>query len=442
MDFRLLGPFEADHDGLPVPLGSRRQERCLLAILLLDAGRVVSIDRLMDLLWDGHPPDSARGAVHTYVGRLRRSLGQHGLTIATRYDGYCVDPAGHRIDAEEFVDLIRRAGAAHDPMERVQFYDRALALWRGSLLCDVADEALRVRLDGTLAELRLAGCERRAEAQLTMGQQDRVVSDLLLLAEQYPARERLIALLMTALYRCSRQAEALRLYDLTAKVLDADLDVEPGPELQRLYQQILAGDPRLSRPDGPVYAVRVRDHWLPWSIGGHPALEFCNTYAGWNAPPMPRAEWLRSYSALAVWAGYVDLADDLTVTQLLRLARRSPLEAADILDEARTLRSNLYACLTNAQDARAFEVVARFAEAAAKVSTFTLDEDRLARWTLSPSTGLRLPLHAAARSAADLLSDPRRHTVCSCPGEHCGWLFLDSSGRRRFCSVIGHDPED
>lgn len=165
MEFRLLGSFEAGRSGKPVAVGRRRQERLLLAILLLDAGRPVTIERLTDLLWDGEPPASSRGTV-----------------------------------------------------------------------------------------------------------------------------------------------------------------------------RILSGDPRLERPAAPVYSIRVRDHRLPWSVGGHPALELCNTYAGWGGERAPGAEWLRGYPTLAVWAGHQDLLDDATVTKLLRAAQRDPLGAAAVLDEARDLR--------------------------------------------------------------------------------------------------------
>jgi predicted RNA-binding Zn ribbon-like protein len=240
---------------------------------------------------------------------------------------------------------------------------------------------------------------------------------------------------MTAAYRDGRQAEALHCYDVTAKTLRADLDVAPGEELRELRDRILRRDPRLDRPAAPVHAVRVRDQWLPWSVGGHPALEFCNTYAGWGGPVDPRGEWLRGYTALAAWAGHMDLADESTVSRLLRVARRAPGEAAAVLRRAKKLRTILYACLTDPGDQRAFAAVAAFAEAAARASVFARDGSGLGRWMLPPSAGLEVPLHAAANSAADLLADPRRFTVCACPGPRCGWLFLDPSRRRRYCSV-------
>jgi predicted RNA-binding Zn ribbon-like protein len=175
---------------------------------------------------------------------------------------------------------------------------------------------------------------------------------------------------------------------------------------------------------------------LPWKAGGHPALEFCNTYAGWGGKGhRRRGDWLRSCRALAVWASCVDLADDGTVTRLLDRAERDPDGAAEVLDEARRLRVHLYTSLTEPDDTASFAVVAGHAEAAAKESRFGRDRDGLGRWRLSESAGLRLPLLAAAKAGADLLADPRRYTVRRCPGVHCGWLYLDQSRLREWRSM-------
>jgi DNA-binding SARP family transcriptional activator len=434
MDFRLLGPFEIRDGDQLLATGLRRQERCLLGILLLSADRSVTIDRLADLLWDGDPPAAARSAVHTYVGRVRRALAGKGLRIVTCHDGYRVSSAGHSIDISEFSVACRRAADATDDLARVARYDQALALWRGPLLADVAGDGLRARLEPALREPWLTAVRRRAEARLAMGEHERVAIDLTPVVDRDPSRERLVALLMTALHRGDRRAEALRCYDVTAEVLE-DLALAPSPELRSLRERILRPDPRLDRPAAPAYSVRIRDQWLPWNVGGHPALEFCNTYAGWGSPPAPGGEWLSGYAALAAWAEQNDLASESTVSRLLRLARRAPQEAAAVLARARRLRAALYACLTDPADVRAFATVARFASEAARVSVFAAGDDGLGHWLLPAEVGLPLPLHAAARSAADLLADPRRFTVCACPGAHCGWLFLNSSGRRAFCSA-------
>ncbi|MFJ3621872.1 BTAD domain-containing putative transcriptional regulator [Streptomyces iakyrus] len=435
MDFQLLGPFAARHEGRPVLLGSRRQERCLLAVLLLHAGHSVPTGRLIDLLWDDAPPASARATVHTYVGRLRAALRPYGVSVETRHDGYAVERGPHRIDAREFTELVGHAADARDPVERIGHYDRALALWRGPLLADVADDRLRSRLDGRLGELRLTAAERRAEAQLGMGLPERVVADLTPLLAEHPARERLIAAQMTALHRTGRRAEALRLYDRTRALLATDLGIGPSRELRTLHERMLSGDPRLDRPPGPVYAVRVDDQWLPWSTSGHPALEFCNTYAGWGGDRLPGSEWLPGYATLAVWAGHLDLIEHRQTARLREQALRRPDEATAALDEARRFRTDLYACLTDPQDGRAFKAVAAVVQEAAGLSVLTRGEDGLGRWQPSPSAGLRLPLHAVARTVGELLTDPRRFTVRPCPAPDCGWLFLDESGRRRWCSL-------
>ncbi|MEU0937229.1 BTAD domain-containing putative transcriptional regulator [Embleya sp. NPDC005971] len=435
MEFRLLGPFQACHEGAEVAVGSRRQERCLLAVLLLGAGRVVGTARLIDLLWHGAPPAGARGTVHTYIARLRARLGPYGLFVHTRHDGYTIDPDGHAVDAWEFVDLIEQASAAGDPDERVRLLDRALSLWRGPLLADVIDDPLRGRLGGRYAELRLAALEQRAEARLAMGLHDRVLADLAPVVDEFATRERLVGARMTALYRAGRRAEALEVYRHTRKLLVAELGIDPGPELATLHDRVLRADPRLDRPSAPVYAVRVGEEWLPWNTGGHPALEFCNTYAGWGRVGQAGADWLRRYETLAVWAGHLDLLDDRLVRGLRRRARERPDRAAEALARARVFRRDLYACLTDPHDARAFDAVAAVAREAAGSAVFARGEDGLGRWRLSDEAGLRAPLYATARSAAELLADPRRFTIRSCPDEHCGWLFADPSGRRRWCSL-------
>ncbi|MFC3503151.1 BTAD domain-containing putative transcriptional regulator [Micromonospora krabiensis] len=436
MDFRLLGTFEARHDGRPVEMDSRRQERCILAVLLLDAGRLVSTDRLIDLLWSGRPPGSARSVVHTYIGRLRPSLAPYGVRIVTRGDGYLVEPDEHHVDVQEFRSLAVEAGTTTDPAERVRLLDRALALWRGPLLADTADDQLRERLQGPIEELRLTGLELRAEAQLALGRHALVISELTPLVERYPTREQLVAILMTALYRASRQADALLLYRATRQLLVDELGIEPGPKLREVHRGILRDDHRLDRPGRPVYEVRLHGEELPWNVGGHPALDFCNTFAGWgHEPPLPGSEWLRGYRTLAVWTGYVGLTDESAVHRLIGLARHDPGTAEAVLDAVRALRNRLHACLTDPDDRPAFDAVARFARDAAKAHVLRREPDGRGRWWPDLATGLWLPLHAVAWSAAELLVDPRRLTVRACRDERCGWLFLDESGLRRWCSL-------
>ncbi|HEX6339265.1 MAG TPA: BTAD domain-containing putative transcriptional regulator [Jiangellaceae bacterium] len=443
MDFLLLGPFEVCDHGIPVELDNRRQERCLLAILLLELGHVVPTHRLADLLWDGRPPASGRSAIQTYIGRLRDSMEPRDVRIRTSGDGYLIEPGEHTVDVLRFRTAVQEAAGVTDPAERVQVLDAALRLWRGPLLADLADDRLRDRLAGGLDELYMSGVELLAESRLTVGQADRVVTDLAPLVEQNPTREKSAALLIRALYRCERQADALAVFRRTRDVLVNTLGVEPGSILRTLHEQILRNDPALGSPAAPIHAVQVRGHWLPWAISGHPALDFCNTYAGWRGPPLPKGEWLRSYDVLAIWGGYADLVDRETVGHLVREAQRRPDDARAVLDEARTFRRHLYDCLTDAADGTAFAAVAQYVNPAAREAVFTRDDVGLGRWSLPQSVGLRFPLHAVARSAAELLSDPRRFTVCACSAADCGWLFLNPSGRRKWCSLAtcGHSDE-
>jgi DNA-binding SARP family transcriptional activator/tetratricopeptide (TPR) repeat protein len=252
MDFLLLGRFEARHDGRSVHLG-RRHERCLLGLLLMNAGRTMSIGRLVELLWDGDPPRSARAAVHTYVGRLRAALRPYDAKLLTSSDGYVADIEPHRVDVHRFVSLATGGQHISEPAERAAALQEALALWRGPLLADVADERLRERVGQNLEALRLSTVELLAEARLACGAHDRVATDLMELVAAYPTRERLVGLLMTALYRCGRQTDALALYRDTRDLLEYDFGVSPAAELERLHLQVLRNDPAL---DLPAPAVR------------------------------------------------------------------------------------------------------------------------------------------------------------------------------------------
>ncbi|MFJ5828529.1 BTAD domain-containing putative transcriptional regulator [Streptomyces sp. NPDC093089] len=132
-----------------------------------------------------------------------------------------------------------------------------------------------------------------------MGLHDRVLADLAPFTGEHPGRERLVAAHMTALYRAGRQTEALELHRATRD----HLVTEPGPALTTLHERILNADPRLDRTPAPLYAVRVREEWLPWSTGGHPALEFCDTYAGRHrTPAVPGSDGLRTYRTLTLRA--------------------------------------------------------------------------------------------------------------------------------------------
>ncbi|WP_030441782.1 AfsR/SARP family transcriptional regulator [Actinoplanes subtropicus] len=229
--FELLGPLRAWRGDHEVPLGGVKQQT-VLAVLLLEAGRPVPVDRIVATVWGAEPPPSVTHLVQTYVSRLRQALELGGDLVSTDA-GYQlrIDPA--QADVAAFERL-----AATDPAA-------ALALWRGEPLGGLSGEAIEVARQ-RLTEQRLAALEQRAGLDLDAGRHTEAIADLGRLVKEYPLRERLWALLMLALYRADRQAEALRTYATARALLVEELGVEPGPGLATMHQRILAGDPSLS----------------------------------------------------------------------------------------------------------------------------------------------------------------------------------------------------
>lgn len=170
----------------------------------------------------------------------------------------------------------------------------------------------------------------------------------------------------------------------------------------------------------PPYAVQVGGVLLPKPLSGHPALELCNTLAGWNEPPEHRREWLTTPKHLATWAEFTGLVD-----------QRPDLDAR-VLDEIRDLRAIAYRLLCH-RDQSAFPTLAEKANEANAHTRLTSADDGSARFRLP--TNNDSPLHAAALAVVDLLGRPERETVKACPGEGCGWLFLDPRGRRTWCTM-------
>src|SRR5580765_5652214 len=201
MEFRILGPLEVISDGQSLDLGGAKQ-RALLAVLLLNPNQVVSRDRLIDALWEENPPDTAPKALQVHVSRLRRLLGSD--RIETRTPGYAIRVDLDELDAERF----ERLAAEGESSQRAE----ALALWRGPPLADVAHTRFARQEIGRLQERRLAVLEERIEGDLALGRRADLIAELEALAAEHPLRERFRALLMLALYRGGRQAEALDVY--------------------------------------------------------------------------------------------------------------------------------------------------------------------------------------------------------------------------------------
>jgi DNA-binding SARP family transcriptional activator len=250
-EFLLLGPMVVRCGGTTVPVETGKQ-RALLAALLLNANRVVSLDELAEVLWGAEPPPSARVTMRNYVKRLRRALACTGETrISTHTHGYLIEADTAELDVSQFEELSEQARQAVYAGRwdlAVSGLRSALSLWRGEPLMDVSSELLALREVPWLVEARFQAVAARIEADLQLGHHSEVISELRQLASAEPLRERLHALLMLALYRDGRPAEALAAYRDARRVLDRELGAEPGRELQELHQRILAADSTLAVP--------------------------------------------------------------------------------------------------------------------------------------------------------------------------------------------------
>src|SRR5256714_4826662 len=264
----MLGPVEAESsDGRVLVLG-RRQERCLLGILLLEAGRVVSTGRLCDLLWEDNAPEQARRAVQAHVARIRAMLAslatEPGVELVSKGDGYLLRVPADAVDVVRFRALVGAAGAADDLAERDRLLREALGLWRGVALQDAAGDRLRQRLCGELDELRLHAVEESLAAGLALGRHHELIAELARRSGEHPTRERLVELHMLALYRAGRTADALAVYAVTRAALADHLGLEPGPALQQLHRAILRREPATPPVSPPVSPPpRARPAQLP-----------------------------------------------------------------------------------------------------------------------------------------------------------------------------------
>ncbi|MGH3384361.1 MAG: CGNR zinc finger domain-containing protein [Nocardioidaceae bacterium] len=182
-----------------------------------------------------------------------------------------------------------------------------------------------------------------------------------------------------------------------------------------------------------MHWVEVDGLQMPRRYGGHPALDFCNTWAGWGEPPKPTREWLRSYAHLVVWARHAELVDPGDVDRLRALGDRRADAGAEQVVEARRLRALLRKAVLHPTDRRAMAGVTGFVRRAATAVRLQPAADP--RWEIPSSAGLAIPLLAVSWSAGELLTSGRLGAVRCCPGTDCGWLFLDQSGRRRWCSM-------
>jgi DNA-binding SARP family transcriptional activator len=248
VEFCMLGPFEVWRAGVRVPLAAGRQ-RALLATLLLHAGRVVSTDELVGVLWAGRPRAATRAGLHNCMRRLRGTLADDDhQRIVTYPQGYLIRVDPGALDVTRFEKLLdaARAAARSGAWESAARQARAaLGLWRGEPLADSGSDVLVAREVPRLTEMRLQALELAIDADLHLGRHAELVGELRGLVAAHPLRERPQALLMLALYRDGRQAEALAAYQDARRVLVEELGTEPGCALRELHQQILTGDPAL-----------------------------------------------------------------------------------------------------------------------------------------------------------------------------------------------------
>ena len=258
MEFRLLGRFEVEADGVDLT-PPRRQHRALLALLLLHAGEVVATDDCVDALWGERPPETAQTALHGHVSALRKRLGPE--RIETHGPGYRLRlAADDEVDIRRFERLAGEA-PAKGRVDRSEQLGKALALFRGEPLAEFRYDAFASQEAARLDELRLAVIEERIQTELELGRQDEVVLELERLIAEHPLRDGLRAQLMLALYRAGRQVDALEAFQEARRVLRDELGLDPSPALQRLEHQILNQDPELAAPDAfaPAPPSRAAD---------------------------------------------------------------------------------------------------------------------------------------------------------------------------------------
>ncbi len=259
IDVRLLGAVEAHRDHEAVSLGGRGPTT-LLALLALNPGEVVAIDRIIDAVWEGEPPTTAVNTVQVYVSRLRRALGE-SEAVLTRRPGYLLSLERASVDAFRFEDEVAQArrdldeGSAGVAAARLS---EALRWWRGPVADGLAHATFLDGFRSRMDEARWAARQLLARAELARGHHRELVEQLAGWVADAPAREDLWASLMLALYRSGRQADALEAYRRARTYLVEELGLDPGSELQALEEAILRQDPTLDGPQAAQSAATTR----------------------------------------------------------------------------------------------------------------------------------------------------------------------------------------
>jgi DNA-binding SARP family transcriptional activator len=261
----LLGPLEVHRGLTPIAIGGVKQ-RTVLALLALNVGRVVSVDQLVDALWSEAAGGNPTSTLQVYASKLRKALASSATPtpIAWRPPGYVLEIDPECVDTVRFDALIERAADARrdDDLDTASETLRsALRLWRGPALADLAEEPFAHGISTRLESRHSAAREDYLDIELMRGRHQDVVSELEALVATHPTRERLWALLMLALYRSGRQADALGAYQRARSHLDEQLGIEPTAELRQLEQAILKQSAELDAPEVPATDTTIK--WVP-----------------------------------------------------------------------------------------------------------------------------------------------------------------------------------
>jgi predicted ATPase/DNA-binding SARP family transcriptional activator len=260
--YAVLGPVRAWQGEIELDLGAP-QQRAVLAVLLLAEGRQVPVSVLVDALWGSEPPKAAAGTVRTYISRLRQALSAGGPreVIESAGTGYLLPVQPNAVDLNLFMKWTGEARAARNAGDAAQaavFLRDALGLWKGEALAGLPGEYAESQR-ARLTELQMAAVEDRLALEIELGGHVAAVAELQPLVAAHPLRERLTELLMLALYRGGRQAEALAVFGDTRSTLSEELGIDPGPALQDIHQRIL-------QTDESLISVASRDPW-PLPVG-------------------------------------------------------------------------------------------------------------------------------------------------------------------------------
>jgi ABC-2 type transport system ATP-binding protein len=262
MEVHVLGAVQAWADGRQLDLGPRKQ-RLAFAVLALHINQLVTVDRLVDLTWTDSPPPTAQHAIHVRVSALRTMLARTGgglgcPEIVTHGSAYVLKGDPLDVDAHRFRALVVQARAEVTDADKIVLFRRALDLWNGPPLADVAPPDVAGQLCRGLEETRLSAAEECLDGELRLGRHRVVVDELVGLTALYPYRQRLLAQLMLALYRAGRAPEALGAYHDARRRLVGELGLDPEPSLRELQQAILIADPALDLPRRTRNGVLIR----------------------------------------------------------------------------------------------------------------------------------------------------------------------------------------